>query len=94
MHNENMKICPTKTKTMLISRQTMCHNLNVRNRDIEEVVIFKYLGAVFSVVFTDLNSMIQAASMLYGAINKKFLRIREVSKQTKLTVFWTVYAQH
>ena len=53
------------------------------------MVIFKYLCAVFSEDGreSELDMRMSAASKFYGAINRMFLGISEVSQKTKLTAY-------
>lgn len=89
-----MKINKVKTKVMRIAENRENLNIEIDGEKIEQVDHFQYLGVIIDRTGTqeaDINNRIQKANKLYYAMNTNFINKKEISKQTKLTVFKTIY---
>lgn len=89
-----LKINPTKTETMVISKEHVEHSIKLDNTALKQVKEFKYLGAVLSEdgkPDKDLNTRIAASGRLYHALNRAFLGKNEISTKTKLAVYNSTY---
>lgn len=94
LRKRNMKVNAKKTKVMVISREKRNINIQIDGDKIEQVEDFKYLGNVFEVngrQDIEINERIKAAMRVYGSLGRSFIGKREVSKQTKIKVFKSIY---
>lgn len=96
MTEMGMKINQNKTKVMVIGENAEDININVNMNEerIEQVKYFQYLGTIIDRSGTqeaDINNRIEKTQKLYYAMNTKFISNKEISKETKLKVFKTIY---
>ena len=90
---KNMRLNVAKTETM-ISREEQKHNIKLEGQKLQQVNYFKYLGSTISHdgrVDDEIKNRTAATGRLYHMINKSFLNKKEISKNTKLTVYKTIY---
>ncbi|XP_073989088.1 uncharacterized protein [Rhodnius prolixus] len=94
LEKKNMEVNLEKSKTMVVCRTEKRHKIRIKGKTLEQVGVYKYLGVLISSdgrVKDELNSRCAASGKLFQAINKKFVSKREVSKQTKLRIFNSIY---
>lgn len=90
----NMKINTEKTKVMVIGKRTRNINITINSTAIEQVQSFKYLGSIIEDkggFEEEINNRIQSTTRAYHAINKVILNNKKISKETKMTVYKTIY---
>ncbi|KAI5754287.1 hypothetical protein M8J77_007444 [Diaphorina citri] len=94
MTRRGMVINVKKTKSMVISRNPIQHHVHLNNQPIEQVNVFKYLGALISAdgtIDAEINGRVANATKCFHSLRRGFINKQEVGKQTKVTVFKTVY---
>lgn len=94
MEEEGMNINADKTKILVIGEQNIDTEIKVDNVKIEQVKEYKYLGILLDETGkqeAEINERVGKTIKLYYAMNQKFINKREISKQTKVKVFNTVY---
>uniref|UniRef100_A0A146KQ35 RNA-directed DNA polymerase from mobile element jockey n=1 Tax=Lygus hesperus TaxID=30085 RepID=A0A146KQ35_LYGHE len=94
LERRSMRVSLEKTKTMVISRQRSRHEIRAKGRVLDQVREFKYLGVMISEdgkLTNEINARVAAAGKLYQAVNSKFLRKREVTDRTKVSVYKSTY---
>lgn len=94
LQKRNLKINAEKTKVMLIGKENKELEIQLNGNRMEQVETFKYLGVK---VHKDgrndaeINGRIESALKMYYALGKTFIRKKEVSKKTKMTVYKTIF---
>lgn len=94
MEEEGMEININKTKIMVIGDKDIKTNIEINNVKIEQVEEFKYLGVKLEGTGkqeAEINERIDKTIKLYYAMNQKFINKKEITKQTKIKVFNTIY---
>lgn len=94
MEEEGMEININKTKIMVIGDKDIKINIEINNVKIEQVEEFKYLGVTLEETGkqeAEINERIDKTIKLYYAMNQKFINKKEITKQTKIKVFNTIY---
>lgn len=94
MEEEGMEININKTKIMVIGDKDIKTNIEINNVKIEQVEEFKYLGVTLEGTGkqeAEINERIDKTIKLYYAMNQKFINKKEITKQTKIKVFNTIY---
>lgn len=89
-----MKINKNKTKVMTIGEERQQININIDNENIEQVTNFNYLGITIENDGSqelEINERIEKTLKLYFAMNNSFINKKEISKETKVKVFKTIY---
>lgn len=92
--NVGMHINENKTKTMIISRKRKEHNLTLNNKTVEQVNIFKYLGAYFTEdgkIQEEIRNRIKNATRIYGYLGRSIIGKQEMSLETKTAVYNAIY---
>lgn len=90
----NMSINIEKTKTMIITKENKKVVIKVEDNIIDQVENYKYLGTIIQNTGSyeeEINARLQATSKVYHAINKTIINNKQLDKNTKMTVFKTVY---
>lgn len=89
--NVNIK----KTETMMVSKRDEGPvNILIKGETVNQTTDFRYLGTVLNSqgdYEPDINNRINNANKLYHAINWPFIRKKEVSLETKIKIFNSVY---
>jgi hypothetical protein len=94
LEKRKFKASLPKTKTMIISRDERKHEIKVRGQVLEQVRGFKYLDTIISKdgkLNNEINSPIFAAGRTLHSIKNKCLRKWEVTEETKMVVYKTIY---
>lgn len=91
----SLMINVAKTQSMVITREKkVTLELKVRDEDVVQVTVFKYLGSHISEdgqLMEEINSRIGAAATLDHSMKQKFLKKQDIVKSTKFVVYKTVY---
>ncbi|KAF2899168.1 hypothetical protein ILUMI_07008 [Ignelater luminosus] len=85
-----MKLGTSKSKTIVASRQEVTHRIKACGQGLKQVEAFKYLGvnvASDEEINHEINSLTEAAGRMFYSVNTKFLRKREVSEKTEMSVY-------
>lgn len=88
--NKNKK----KTKVMRIMQEEEGLRIQIEEEAIEQVQQFTYLGVKIDnngKQEPDIEDRIDKAGKLYHALNWKFLKKKEISTKTKMTVYKTIF---
>lgn len=83
-----------KTKAMVISNDEKSIKMIVNEETIEQVNSYKYLGSIVDSrgkSEEELNSRIQAANRVYYALQNKFLKHKEITEKTKISIYKAIY---
>lgn len=91
---KGMKLNKTKTKVMQVAKETKKIQIHVDDTELEQVETYQYLGIVIEANgdnHVEINNRIQKANNVYYAMNKGFINKKEISSETKMTVFKTIY---
>ena len=94
LKSKNMKTNTEKSKVMVIAHDDLSTQVHIDGHTVEQVNEFKYLGCVLDSKGKheiEVNERINAAAKLYHALNKSFISKKEVSSQTKIKVFKTIF---
>lgn len=94
LQTRNLKINTEKTKVMVIGKNNIQTKIQLNDKEIEQVDSFKYLGVTIQKDGkneAEINNRIESAIKVYYALGNTFVRKKEVSKKTKLTVYNTIY---
>ena len=89
-----MKINKDKTKVMMIGEEQEELNIDIEKTKIEQVKTFQYLGVTIDEKGkqdVEINSRIEKTLKMYYSMNKKFIDKKEISRETKMKVFKTIY---
>ena len=89
-----MKINAKKTKTMLVSRETKIHNLQLGREKLEQVKNYKYLGVTINSegkLREEISQRIQKATAVYNHLGRAFVGKKELTSKTKMAVYNSVY---
>ena len=90
----NLRMNTNKTKVMKIGETNTTMTIKLEGRDIEQTETYKYLGVIAHSSGrneAELNDRIETAMKVYHALNRPFIRKREVSTSTKMVVYNTVF---
>lgn len=90
----NLKINVEKTKVMVIGPDSSKLNIQLNKKSVQQVGTFKYLGVNVhrdGKMDAEINARIESALKLYYALSNTFIRKKEISKKTKMTVYKTVF---
>jgi hypothetical protein len=80
---------------MIISRDERRHEIRVRGQVLKQVRGFKCLGTMISEngkLSNEINSRILAAVRMFSSVKNKFLRKWEVTEETKMVIYKTIYS--
>ncbi|XP_022186056.2 uncharacterized protein LOC111045058 [Nilaparvata lugens] len=94
LEKEKMKISMNKTKVMAVATNHREIEIKLKNRRIEQVTNFKYLGATIHQecrMEGEINSRTASGGRLYYALSRGFLDMKDVSQKAKMAVFWSTY---
>jgi hypothetical protein len=94
LEKRKFKVSLPKTKTMIISTDERRYEIRVTGQVLEQVQEFKYLGTIISEdgkLKNEINSQIFAVGRMFHSIKNKFLRKQEVTEETKMVVYKTIY---
>lgn len=94
LSKRNMKINADKTKVMIIGRNDRKIEIKLRGKLIEQVETFKYLGININregKEDAEINGRIENTTKLYYALSNSFLRKKEISERTKMSVYNAIY---
>lgn len=89
----NMKVSAKKTKSMVISKNPIRCKLVVDGTVVEQVMQFKYLGALITSVKdlgTEVRSQTIKATRVAGCLNEMVWRNKYMAKESKVRVYKTV----
>lgn len=89
-----MKINSNKTKVMMVARETEEIDIKLREEKIQQVTQYKYLGVTIENSGrqeTDIEERIDKTVKTYHAIRASFIKKKEISKGTKMTIFKTIF---
>lgn len=90
-----MKINTTKTCVMMVTKgQEEEMNIRIENEKIQQVEQIKYLGVTIERNGNqdiDVSERIRKTVNIYHAMRQTFIRKKEISQKTKMTVFRTIY---
>ena len=90
----NLRINLNKTKTMVIGKEDVEVSIILDGQTIEQVYMFKYLGVKIhrdGKMEADLNDRLESTTKVYYAMSNSFIRKKEISRRTKVTVFKTIF---
>lgn len=79
---------------MVVGEEREEINIDIENTKIEQVNTFQYLGVEIDgkgTQETEINNRVEKAIKLYYTMSNKFLNTKEISQQTKLRVFKSIY---
>ncbi|XP_072159004.1 uncharacterized protein [Bemisia tabaci] len=89
----NMKVSAAKTKSMVVSRNPIRCKLEVDGKMIEQVMEFKYLGALLTSA-KDLGTEVQdqalKAARVAGCLNEMVWRNKYMARESKVRVYKTI----
>ena len=91
---QGMTMNTQKTKVMAISRVPQLLNIEIEGKLIEQVQNYVYLGVVINETGNheiDLNERINKSNNLFYALNKTFIRKKEIKQETKIKIYKTIY---
>jgi hypothetical protein len=94
LKKNGMKISTKKTKTMMTAKEPEILNIKIGEESLEQVTNFKYLGTIIESSGKqeiDINERIQKTTKTYHMMRQNFIKKKEISKKTKMTVFKTIY---
>ena len=94
LSKRKLRINTQKTKIMVTGRPTTSTNVVLNGEQIEEVDVFKYLGVKIHKegnIDLEINERVENAAKVYHCLKRSFLDNRKVSKETKLTVYKTIF---
>jgi hypothetical protein len=95
LKNRGLKINTDKTKTMVTAKNGKRHDIKIVKQQIEQVEIFKYLGAQINQegrTDEEINTRITSSSKLFNSIKSRFLSHREITEKTKLSVYKSTFS--
>ena len=78
----------------MTARKQETMNIKIRGQQIEQVTEFKYLGVTIEnngSQGADIEERIEKTLKTYHAMRGSFIRKREISKDTKMTIYRTIY---
>ena len=94
LSKRGMKINAKKTKTVLVSRETKTHNLQLGREKLEQVKNYKYLGVMINSegrLREEVSQRIQKATAVYYQLGRTFIGKKELTAKTKMAVYNSVY---
>lgn len=94
LQQRNMKININKTKVMVIGKNNIKVEISLDGRKLEQVDTFKYLGVNIHKSGTEdveVVGRIESTNKLYYALCNTFVKKKEITQKTKITVYNTVY---
>lgn len=94
LRKRNLKMNLDKTRVMKIGKNTTKMTIELNGRVIEQTDVYKYLGVKIQSDGkneAEINERLESTMKLYHALNSKFIRRREISTGTKLTVYNTIF---
>jgi hypothetical protein len=94
LKNHGMKINTKKTKVMMTAKEQETMNIKIGEENIEQVTHFKYLGTTIESngkQEIDINERVQKTIKTYHMMRQNFIKKKEISKKTKITIFKTIY---
>lgn len=89
----DMKMNINKTKVMMTSTEQENMNIKIKGQLIEQVVQYRYLGVTIKCdgnQEADIEERIEATSRTFHAMKNSFIKKREISNGTKMTVYKTI----
>lgn len=89
-----MTLNKNKTKVMVVGGEQVKMNIKIGGIKIEQVTTFKYLGvniAESGRQDKEINDRIEKTMKLYHIMNKTFIGKQEISKETKINVFKSIF---
>lgn len=92
----NLRINEKKSKVMVIGKKTTDTPMEIiiNGKEIEQVRAFKYLGVTIQCngsISAEINGRIETATKVYYALNNTFIKKKEITKKTKITVYKTIF---
>lgn len=89
-----MKINRAKTKVMVAANERKEVNIILDNERIEQVSSFQYLGVTLEETGKheiEIGNRIKKANNVYWALRRGFINKKEITKETKMKVYKTIY---
>lgn len=89
----NMKVSAAKTKSMVVSRNPIRCKLEVDGKMIEQVMEFKYLGALLTSakdLGTEVRDQALKAARVAGCLNEMVWRNKYMARESKVRVYKTI----
>nr|XP_018912057.1 PREDICTED: uncharacterized protein LOC109040537 [Bemisia tabaci] len=89
----NMKVSAAKTKSMVVSRNPIRCKLEVDGKMIEQVMEFKYLGALLTSakdLGTEVRDQALKAARIAGCLNEMVWRNKYMARESKVRVYKTI----
>lgn len=94
LKKRNLKINIDKTRVMKIGNSNITSPVELNGNKVEQADIYKYLGAKIQgngKNSAEINERLENTMKLYHAMNTGFIRKKEISVKTKMSVFNTVF---
>lgn len=94
LEQNGMRISRGKSKVMLVAKEQGRMNIEIDGHNIEQVTHFKYLGTTIDSGGNQERDIIERADRAiktYHMLKTGFIRKKEISRRTKMTVYQTVF---
>ena len=94
LQDQGLKINIDKTKVMVMGKEDLKVSILLDGKIVEQVETFTYLGVKIhsnGEMEAEINARIENTMKLYHAMNNTFIRRKEISPKTKMTVYNTIY---
>lgn len=91
---QKLELNVEKTKVVMIGNEAGVASVTADGEVIEQVQAYKYLGSVINSRGNsedELMARIKAANRLYAALRRKFLDHKEITQETKISIFKSMY---
>lgn len=92
LRENGMRLNKNKTKVMTTKEENL--KIIIEGVEIEQVQQFEYLGTIINNAGTEdaeINQRIEKAMRIFHSMNKKFISRKEITKETKMKIFKTIY---
>lgn len=94
LEENGMKINKKKTKVMVIGEDSVEMKVRIDGIRLEQVRVFPYLGVALDEKGTqevEIRDRVDKTLRLYYTMNNNFIGKQEITKQTKMKIFKTIY---
>lgn len=94
LERNGMKLNKDKTKVMAVTKEKTQMNIQVEGVKIEQVQVFNYLGIAIEESGRneiEIAERVKKTNNVYFALNKGFINKKEISRNTKMKVYKTIY---
>lgn len=94
LEKQGLKINIEKTKVMSVGEKGSNILIKLNGSIIEQTDSYRYLGVMLHESGrneAELNNRVESAMKIYYALNKKFIRKKEITARTKMSVYNTVF---